>query len=110
METIEHLSDVAELTIDDHSGETSRVIAEMHATLNLQDNADSKALVASVNMLDDYRDSCTLESRDPEKQYPGKLALRMPPDLHSNVASPVTLAYPGDKRIKTNRLQRVAHG
>lgn len=91
---VEHEGYIANLEIDEDIGVISGIVANVRATLHFQGNTVGEVRAALVDTIEDYRDWCASESREPEKPYSGILSLRLAPDLHRKVA----VATLGDPR------------
>jgi predicted HicB family RNase H-like nuclease len=108
MNTMNHLGYIATLEIDEETGVISGIVANVRATLHFQGNTVAEVRAAFVDTIEDYREWCASEGREPEKPYSGTLSLRLPPELHRKVAAAAAMAGKSVNGFIAETLQAVA--
>jgi predicted HicB family RNase H-like nuclease len=108
MNTMNHEGYIATLEIDEDSGVISGVVANVRATLHFQGTTVGEVRAAFVDTIEDYREWCASEGREPEKPYSGTLSLRLSPDLHRKVAVAAAMAGKSVNGFIAETLEAVA--
>lgn len=87
MTTLTHDGYVAEIEIDEQAGLLSGSVINTRATLHFAGHTVDELKRAFADTINDYRDWCVSEGREPERPYSGTLSLRIDPDLHRRLAT-----------------------
>jgi predicted HicB family RNase H-like nuclease len=87
MNTMTHDGYIAEISLDEETGLLSGLVLNTRATLHFAGRTVEELKAAFTDTIEDYRDWCTAEGKEPEKPYSGTLSLRIAPDLHRRVAA-----------------------
>ena len=86
MTTMTHDGYIAEISLDEETGLLSGVVLNTRATLHFAGRTVEELKAAFVDTIEDYRDWCKAEGKEPEKPFSGTLSLRIAPELHRRVA------------------------
>lgn len=86
MTTMTHDGYIAEIALDEESGLLSGIVLNTRATLHFAGKTVDELKAAFADTIEDYRQWCRAEGKEPEKPYSGTLSLRIPPELHRRVA------------------------
>jgi predicted HicB family RNase H-like nuclease len=62
-------------------------VLNTRATLYFAGRTVEELRTAFTDTIEDYRDWCKAEGKEPEKPYSGTLSLRIAPELHRRVAA-----------------------
>jgi predicted HicB family RNase H-like nuclease len=87
MNTMTHDGYIAEIMLDEEAGLLSGIVLNTRATLHFAGRTVEELKSAFADTIEDYRDWCKAEGKEPEKPYSGTLSLRIAPDLHRRIAS-----------------------
>jgi predicted HicB family RNase H-like nuclease len=87
MNTMTHDGYIAEIMLDEEAGLLSGIVLNTRATLHFAGRTVEELKAAFADTIEDYRDWCKAEGKEPEKPYSGTLSLRIAPDLHRRLAS-----------------------
>jgi predicted HicB family RNase H-like nuclease len=108
MTTMTHDGYIAEIMLDEDSGLLSGIVLNTRATLHFAGRTIDELKAAFAGTVDDYRDWCRAEGKEPEKPYSGTLSLRIPPDLHRRVAAKAAQEGKSINAVIGEALERVA--
>jgi predicted HicB family RNase H-like nuclease len=86
MTTMTHDGYIAEIALDEEAGLLSGIVLNTRATLHFAGRTVEELKAAFAGTIDDYREWCRAEGKEPEKPYSGTLSLRISPELHGRVA------------------------
>jgi predicted HicB family RNase H-like nuclease len=87
MNTMSYDGYIAEISLDEQTGLLSGLVLNTRATLHFAGRTVDELKAAFADTIEDYRDWCKAEGKEPEKPYSGTLSLRIAPDLHRRVAA-----------------------
>jgi predicted HicB family RNase H-like nuclease len=108
MTTMTHDGYIAEIGLDEEAGLLSGVVLNTRATLHFTGRTVEELKAAFVDTIEDYREWCRAEGREPEKPYSGTLSLRIPPDLHRRVAAKAAQEGKSINAVIGEALERMA--
>ncbi len=108
MSTMTHDGYIAEIEIDEDTGLLSGVVVNTRATLHFTGSTVAELKAAFVDTIEDYREWCRSEGREPERPYSGTLSLRIPPDLHRRLATAAARQHKSINAVITSALEEVA--
>ncbi len=69
----------------------------------------SEAIKSFHAVIDEYLEDCLQRAIDPNKPYSGKFNLRLPPELHSEIASAAAKAGKSLNQWVVDRLEHFTH-
>jgi predicted HicB family RNase H-like nuclease len=107
MTTMTHDGYIAEITLDEDSGLLSGIVLNTRATLHFAGRTVEELKAAFTDTIEDYRDWCRAEGKEPEKPYSGTLSLRIPPELHRRVAAKAAQEGKSINAVIGEALERV---
>jgi predicted HicB family RNase H-like nuclease len=108
MNTMTHEGYIADISLDEETGLLSGVVLNTRATLHFAGKTVEELKVAFADTIEDYRDWCRAEGKEPEKPYSGTLSLRIAPDLHRRIASKAALEGKSINAVIGEALEQVA--
>jgi predicted HicB family RNase H-like nuclease len=108
MNTMTHDGYIAEISLDEDSGLLSGIVLNTKATLHFAGKTVADLKAAFKDTLEDYKDWCKAEGKEPEKPYSGTLSLRIPPDLHRRIASKAAQQGKSINTVIGEALEKVA--
>ena len=108
MNTMTHEGYIAEVSLDEDSGLLSGIVLNTKATLHFAGKTVVELKTAFKDTIEDYKDWCKLEGKEPEKPYSGTLSLRIPPDLHRRIASKAAQQGKSINTVIGEALEKVA--
>ena len=108
MNTMIHEGYIAEVSLDEDSGLLSGIVLNTKATLHFAGKTVVELKTAFKDTIEDYKDWCKLEGKEPEKPYSGTLSLRIPPDLHRRIASKAAQQGKSINTVIGEALEKVA--
>jgi predicted HicB family RNase H-like nuclease len=108
MSTMNHEGYIAALDIDEETGVISGVVVNVRATLHFQGETVAGVRAAFIDTIEDYKEWCASEGREPEKPYSGTLSLRLAPELHRKVAATAAMQGKSVNGFIAETLEAVA--
>ncbi|MFK7801297.1 MAG: type II toxin-antitoxin system HicB family antitoxin [Anaerolineae bacterium] len=87
MNTMTHKGYAARIEYSDEDGCFIGHIAAIKDVVGFHGESVAELRVAFEEAVDDYLDTCEKLGRAPQKPYSGNLMLRIPPEVHSAVAT-----------------------
>jgi predicted HicB family RNase H-like nuclease len=108
MTTMTHDGYIAEIALDEEAGLLSGIVLNTRATLHFAGRTVEELKAAFGETIEDYRDWCRAEGKEPEKPYSGTLSLRIAPDLHRRIAGKAALEGKSINAVIGEALERVA--
>jgi predicted HicB family RNase H-like nuclease len=87
MNTMTHDGYIANISLNEEAGLLSGIVLNTRATLHFAGRTVEELKTAFTDTIEDYRDWCKAEGKEPEKPYPGTLSLRIAPEPHRRVAA-----------------------
>ena len=86
MTTMTHEGYVATIELDEEAGIFHGRVINARAILTFEGQTIKELKKEFAETINDYREWCEKRGKTPEKPYSGNLSLRLPPDLHRNLA------------------------
>ncbi len=108
MTTMTHDGYVASIALDDDSDLFSGTVVNTRATLHFAGRTVEDLKQAFADTIQDYREWCASEGREPERPYSGILSLRLDPALHRRVATAAAKAGKSINAFIGETLDRAA--
>lgn len=87
MNTMTHKGYAAKIEYSDEDGCFIGHIAAIKDVVGFHGESVAELRVAFEEAVDDYLETCANLGHDPQKPYSGNLMLRIPPEVHSAVAT-----------------------
>jgi predicted HicB family RNase H-like nuclease len=79
MNTMTHDGYSADISLDEEAGLLSGIVLNTRATRHFAGHTVEELKTAFTDTIEDYRDWCKAEGKEPEKPYSGTLSLRIAP-------------------------------
>jgi predicted HicB family RNase H-like nuclease len=108
MNTMTHDGYIAEISLDEETGLLAGIVLNTRATLHFAGKTIEELKAGFADTIDDYRNWCRAEGKEPEKPYSGTLSLRIAPDLHRRIAGKAAREGRSINAVIGEALERVA--
>jgi len=109
MNTISYKGYIARIEPDFDDGVLVGRVINTRDIIGFHSQTISEAIKSFHAVIDEYLEDCRQRAIDPNKLYSGKFNLRLPPDLHSEIASAAAKTGKSLNQWVIDRLEQAAH-
>ena len=109
MNTISYQGYIARIEPDLDDGVLVCRVINTRDIIGFHGQTISEAIKSFHAVIDEYIEDCQQRVIDPNKPYSGKFNLRLPPDLHNEIASATAKSGKSLNQWVVDRLEQAAH-
>lgn len=109
MNTVTYKGYIARIEPDLDDGVLVGRVINTHDIIGFHGQTISEAIESFHAAIDEYLEDCQQRAIDPNKPYSGKFNLRLPPELHSEIASAAAKAGKSLNQWVIERLEHTTH-